>query len=132
MEPARRLPFEPEIESLLAQVRARLQEHYGSRFAGLVLHGSFARRTAGPESDIDLLVLLRDDFDYFQELRALVDLLYPLQLDHERNHLRPARGRRGLRGGHPPALPPRGPGGLHYPQRRDLPHLLRVFPGNGL
>lgn len=40
--------------------------------------------TKPTESDIDLLVLLRGDLDYFQELRTLVDLLFPLQLDAAR------------------------------------------------
>jgi predicted nucleotidyltransferase len=84
MEPARPILIDPAIESLLAQARTRLEEHYGRRLAAVVLHGSVARGTAEPESDIDLLVLLRDDLDYFQELRTLVNLLYPLQLDFER------------------------------------------------
>jgi predicted nucleotidyltransferase len=84
MEPARPIPIDLDIESLLAQAHTRLEEHYGARFAGLVLHGSVARGTSEPESDIDLLVLLWGDLDYFQELRTLVNLLYPLQLDFER------------------------------------------------
>ncbi len=61
--------------------RKVLEEYYGSRFAGLVLFGSVARGDATTESDIDLLVLLNKPFDYFQELRKIVDLLYPLQLE---------------------------------------------------
>lgn len=34
-------------------------------------------------SDIDLLVLLSTPFDYFAELRQIVDLLYPIQLESE-------------------------------------------------
>jgi predicted nucleotidyltransferase len=34
-----------------------------------------------PESDIDLLVLLEPPFDYFRELRRIVELLYPVQLE---------------------------------------------------
>jgi len=61
-----------------------LENHYGLRFKGLVLYGSVARGQAGPGSDIDLLVLLDDPFDYFQELRQIIDLLYPIQLDSDR------------------------------------------------
>ena len=42
------------------------------------------RGEAGPDSDIDLLVLLSPPLDYFTELRQLVDLLYPIQLESER------------------------------------------------
>ena len=43
-----------------------------------------ARDQATPDSDIDLLVLLSKPFDYFQELRQIVDLLYPIQLESDR------------------------------------------------
>lgn len=84
MEPSRPIPVDPQVEKLLTQARERLDEHYGPRLAGLVLYGSVARGTAETESDIDLLVLLRDELDYFHELRTVVDLLYPLQLEFER------------------------------------------------
>lgn len=60
-----------------------LQEYYGSRFRGLILYGSTARHQAVAESDIDLLVILKPPFDYFQELRTITELLYPLQLECE-------------------------------------------------
>ena len=61
-----------------------LERHYGARLKGLVLYGSIARDQAEPESDIDLLVLLSEPFDYFIELRRIVDILYPLQLETDR------------------------------------------------
>jgi predicted nucleotidyltransferase len=64
--------------------RTALQDHYGSRFRGLVLYGSVARKQAGPTSDIDLLVLLNRPFDYLRELWEIVDLLYPIQLESDR------------------------------------------------
>lgn len=76
--------FEPGLATTLARARAALEAHYGSRLAGVVLYGSIARGTAEPESDIDLLVLLRGELDFFQELRTLVDLLYPIGLDSDR------------------------------------------------
>ncbi|MBM4431794.1 MAG: nucleotidyltransferase domain-containing protein [Chloroflexi bacterium] len=68
---------------LIKRCKATLASHYGPRFRGLVLYGSMARGRADPLSDIDLLVLLSSPFDYFQELRQVVDLLYPIQLDSE-------------------------------------------------
>lgn len=49
----------------------------------MILYGSMARGQAAPESDIDLLVLLEAPLDYFTELRQLVDVLYPIQLESE-------------------------------------------------
>jgi uncharacterized protein len=60
-----------------------LSEYYGARLKGLILYGSAARGEADPASDIDLLVLLSPPLDYFAELRRIVDLLYPIQLESE-------------------------------------------------
>ncbi len=77
---------------LLQTCKDRLCDHYGARFKGVVLYGSMARGTAGPESDIDLLVLLDEPFDYFTELEALIALLYDAQLGSNRYlSVRPAR-----------------------------------------
>ncbi len=72
------------IMELVRNCRTALESHYGSRFKGLVLYGSVARDQASLASDIDLLVLLSKPFDYFQELRRIIDLLYPIQLDTDR------------------------------------------------
>lgn len=69
------------ITELVRNCRTALESHYGSRFKGLVLYGSAARDQTSLASDIDLLVLLSKPFDYFQELRRIIDLLYPIQLD---------------------------------------------------
>lgn len=71
------------VAKVLEQCRAILQTYYGSRFKGLVLYGSTARGQASSTSDIDLLVLLSQPFDYFQELRRIIDLLYPIQLESD-------------------------------------------------
>ncbi len=69
-----------EIAQLCKNV---LENYYGSRLKGLVLYGSVARNQASAGSDIDLLVLLNKPFDHFEELRRIVDLLYPVQLESE-------------------------------------------------
>ena len=71
------------ITDTLRTCRTILESHYGSQFRGLILYGSVAREETTPASDIDLLVLLSEPFDYFQELRRIVDLLYTVQLDSD-------------------------------------------------
>lgn len=65
------------------QCKKVLHEHYGSRFRGLVLYGSVARHQASVDSDIDLLVLLNQPFNYFVELKGIIEVLYPLQLESD-------------------------------------------------
>jgi uncharacterized protein len=60
-----------------------LAKQYGKRLKGVILYGSMARGEATASSDIDLLVLLEQPMDYFVELRRLVDMLYPIQLEAE-------------------------------------------------
>jgi len=72
------------ITKTIEECRTILENCYGSRLKGLVLYGSVARDQASVGSDIDLLVLLSKPFNYFQELRRIIDLLYPVQLDTDR------------------------------------------------
>jgi len=72
------------VAEIVKRCKAALEGYYGPRFKGLVVYGSEARGQAGPASDIDLLVLLNGPFDYFRELRRIVDLLYPIQLESDR------------------------------------------------
>jgi len=72
------------ITEIVRKCRTILESQYGSRFKGLVLYGSVGRDQAGLASDIDLLVLLSKPFNYFEELRRIIDLLYPIQLDTDR------------------------------------------------
>lgn len=68
---------------VVKKCRMALERHYGSQCKGLVLYGSMARNQTSPMSDIDLLVLLSEPFDYFQELRQIIDVLYPIQLESD-------------------------------------------------
>jgi predicted nucleotidyltransferase len=69
--------------SIVQKCKETLSQYYGARLKGVILYGSMARGEAGPASDIDLLVLLSAPFDYFAELRQIVDVLYPIQLESE-------------------------------------------------
>ena len=70
-----------DILPLVRRVKARLEEAYGARFAGLVLYGSYARGEAGPDSDVDLLVLLDGPVDRWAEIRRFVPLVYDLEVE---------------------------------------------------
>ena len=72
-----------QTNTLIQKCKQILGEHYGSSFEGIILYGSTARKQANTDSDIDLLVLLKGPFDYFFELRQIIELLYPVQLETE-------------------------------------------------
>lgn len=68
-------------EALLEEIRRRLAARHGDRLCGVVLYGSEARGDAGPDSDVDVLVLLEDPVEYGRDLEANLEALYPLSLE---------------------------------------------------
>jgi len=72
------------VAEIIQECRTALEGYYSSQFKGLILYGSVARNQDSPASDIDLLVLLSQPFNYFDELRQIIELLYPIQLESDR------------------------------------------------
>lgn len=72
-----------KTQAILAELADGLRARLGDRFAGLWLYGSQARGDAGPESDIDLILLLRGMRRPGQEIDRIVDLLAELNLNHQ-------------------------------------------------
>ena len=70
-------------KEILDRCKQILQEHYGPSLEGVLIYGSVARGEDETGSDIDLLVLLKNPFDYFQELWQIINLLYTVQLESE-------------------------------------------------
>jgi predicted nucleotidyltransferase len=71
-------------EELRREIRPRLEAAFRDRFRGVVLFGSEARGEAREDSDVDLLVLLKAPVHLGKDLKAIVDALYPLQLETDR------------------------------------------------
>ncbi|HSF85140.1 MAG TPA: UPF0158 family protein [Acidimicrobiia bacterium] len=84
-----RLAAEPEavgppVATRIAELAAaELRDLYGNRLVQVVLYGSQARGEAGPQSDIDLLVVLRDMDSPWEELRRMDELLWRLSLKYD-------------------------------------------------
>lgn len=48
------------VRAALRDLRGRLEERFGARLAGMIVFGSYARGEAGPDSDVDVMVLVND------------------------------------------------------------------------
>ena len=55
------ISLDPVRRQLLGRLVGELRRHLGDRVGSVTLYGSFARGDPHEESDIDLLVLLRDE-----------------------------------------------------------------------
>lgn len=72
------------IIKIIQKCNKILEDYYGLEFRGLILYGSVTRNQDNPSSDIDLLILLNQPFNYFNELCRIIELLYPIQLKSNR------------------------------------------------
>jgi predicted nucleotidyltransferase len=70
------------LPSLLRELRTNLAAIYGSRLKGVYLFGSYARKEADPESDVDVLIVLDRVDHYSQEVDMTSPLISRLSLQH--------------------------------------------------
>jgi predicted nucleotidyltransferase len=65
-------------EKIVAHLTERLVEDIGDKIESIVLYGSVARNEAHGDSDIDILVVTRDDdrklYDRISKIRTRIDL----------------------------------------------------------
>jgi len=79
----RRVRLTPaKVQSLLKELRSSLEDLYGNNLVGIRLFGSYARRQATPDSDVDILLVLREIGDYGTEVRRVSDLLSRVSLEY--------------------------------------------------
>jgi predicted nucleotidyltransferase len=71
-----------EIKTLLEKLKSGLRQIYGEQFKEAYLFGSYARGGYGPDSDVDVLIVLSDFEKYGAELRRTSELVGNLSLDY--------------------------------------------------
>ena len=71
------------VQTLLRELKERLTELYGERLQKLVLFGSQARGEAAPDSDIDVLVVLRGPVNAVHESERTLDLRVDWNLKYQ-------------------------------------------------
>lgn len=71
------------ITQILKQLRIDLEAILGDQMEAMVLYGSQARDEARADSDIDVLVVLRGEFQYFEMVQRTGDLAARLSLHYD-------------------------------------------------
>ena len=62
------------LQITLQALKVQLQELYGDRLCSVLLYGSVVRGEANADSDIDVLVVLKDQVLPVQEIRRMADI----------------------------------------------------------
>ena len=73
----------PNVRAALSEAKARLEALYGDRLDRIILYGSHARGDARADSDVDLLVVLRGDYESYAEGSRISTIRLSLSLRHE-------------------------------------------------
>jgi predicted nucleotidyltransferase len=72
------------IKGILTELKEGLVKIYGSRLKGVILFGSYARGEAHPpDSDIDVMIVLKGEFDYWEMNRLVSGFVADLSLKHD-------------------------------------------------
>ena len=71
------------IREILFELHRRLETLYGDRLVKVILYGSHARGDAGSESDIDVLVVLKDLVSAWLEIERTGKDVAELSLEHD-------------------------------------------------
>lgn len=71
------------MASLLQHLRAELERVIGEEIEAVYLYGSQARGEARPDSDVDVMVVLRSDFHYFDMVERTGEIAARLSLQYD-------------------------------------------------
>lgn len=71
-----------DLPRLGQELRSALESVYSQRLRGVYIYGSYARGEAGPESDLDILIVLDEVDRYGAEIDRTSHLVSDLSLRH--------------------------------------------------
>ena len=70
------------LKLVLDEFKTELRRLYGDRLKDIILYGSYARGDARDESDIDVMVVLRDMVTPGREIDRMIDMITDLNLKY--------------------------------------------------
>ena len=73
-----------DIKKILRELKKGLAEIYGNQLKAVYLYGSYARGDEHPpDSDIDVMIVLKGDFDYWEVSKRSSELIASLSLEND-------------------------------------------------
>ena len=73
----------PQLVEILEKFKQQIKNIYQEQLVKLILFGSQAKRQAKPESDIDILVVLKDKLINDKQHQEIINLISDLCLEYE-------------------------------------------------
>ncbi len=71
-----------KIKEIIAKIHRGLENIYGEELDQVILFGSQGRDDARSHADIDVLIVLKNQFNYFQESLRISVLIVDICLEH--------------------------------------------------
>ena len=71
-----------QIQTIITKTQECIKKIYGEQLDKIVLFGSQARGDATPDSDIDILIVLKNPFNYSQESEKISIVIADLCLEY--------------------------------------------------
>ncbi len=72
-----------EIKAILEEVKKLMANIYGNKLKGIILYGSYARHDFTEGSDIDIIILLEDMQNIFEEREKYFDAVWEIGLKYD-------------------------------------------------
>jgi len=72
-----------KVNYVLQELRQEISQLLGEKLDRMLLFGSRARGDARPDSDVDVLVILKDEFHYGEMLQKTIDVVARLSLEND-------------------------------------------------
>ncbi len=73
-----------EIKEILDELKKGLQKIYGEQLKAVILFGSYARGDAHPpDSDIDVMIVLKGEFDFWAMNKLASEFIAELSLKYD-------------------------------------------------
>ncbi len=72
-----------KLDKILSDLQVELRQILGERLEAIYLYGSQARGDARFDSDIDVLIIMKGKFDYFQLLELTSEITWRISLEND-------------------------------------------------
>ena len=71
-----------QMPEIIKKASQEIKNIYGNQLDRIILFGSQARGDARPDSDIDVLIVLKNSFNYFQESQRISEPIAKICLEN--------------------------------------------------